>query len=75
MMTTSLPNTTEGSGDSAAFAPPDPRMIDMLVCPVTRGLLRYDRNAQELVSDQAGVAYPLRDGVPVMVEGQGRVID
>jgi hypothetical protein len=53
----------------------DPAVLDMLVCPVTRGLLRYDRTASELVADGAGVAYPIKDGIPVMVEGQGRVID
>lgn len=52
----------------------DPRMMEMLVCPVTRGLLRYDRDAQELISDQASLAYPVRDGIPVMIVEQARKI-
>jgi uncharacterized protein YbaR (Trm112 family) len=45
----------------------DERLLDILVCPITRTKLRYDAAAQELVSDVAGVAYPIRGGVPVML--------
>jgi uncharacterized protein YbaR (Trm112 family) len=55
--------------------PISPRLLDLLVCPVSRGPLRYDKDAQELVSDQAGLAYPIRDGIPVMLEGEARKID
>ena len=48
-------------------APLDPWLLDRLCCPVTRAPLRYDQAAGELVSEAAGLAYPIRDGVPVMV--------
>ncbi len=53
----------------------DPRLLDILVCPVTKGPLEYDRARQELVSRSAGLAYPIRDGVPVMLETEARRID
>lgn len=54
---------------------PDPRLLEVLVCPVTRGPLRYDRDAQELVSEGARLAYPVRDGVPVMLPEEARSLD
>ena len=42
----------------------DPRLLEILVCPLTKTRLRYDRDAQELISDAAGLAYPIRDGHP-----------
>ena len=53
----------------------DPKTLDLLVCPVTRGPLHYDAEAQELVSRQAGLAYPIRDGIPIMLEGEARPLD
>lgn len=53
----------------------DPRLLDVLVCPVTRTKLRYDEAAQELVSDAAGLAYPIRDSVPVMLPAEARKLD
>jgi uncharacterized protein YbaR (Trm112 family) len=53
-------------------APIDPWLLERLVCPVTRQPLRYDEAAQELVSAAAGLAYPIRDGVPVMLEEAAR---
>ena len=50
----------------------DPWLLGKLVCPATRTPLRYDEAAQELVSDAAGLAYPVRDGVPVMLVEQAR---
>lgn len=50
----------------------DPRLLEILVCPVTRGPLVYDREAQELVSRKARLAYPIRDGVPVMLPEEAR---
>lgn len=50
----------------------DPRLLEILVCPVTRGPLVYDREAQELVSKKARLAYPIRDGVPVMLPDEAR---
>ncbi|WP_136162322.1 Trm112 family protein [Sphingomonas flavalba] len=53
----------------------DPDLLAMLVCPLTRKPLRYDPAAQELISDAAGLAYPVRDGVPVMLVEEARVLD
>ena len=50
----------------------DPKLLEILVCPMTKGPLRYDRAAQELISDQAKLAYPIRDGIPVMLEDEAR---
>ncbi len=53
----------------------DPWLLERLVCPVSRTPLRYDETAQELISDAAGLAYPIRDGVPVMLVEEARPID
>ena len=50
----------------------DARLLDKLVCPVTRAPLRYDEAAQELVSEAAGLAFPVRSGVPVMLVDEAR---
>ena len=50
----------------------DPLLLKVLVCPLTRTRLRYDEAAQELVSDAAGLAYPIRGGVPVMLPDEAR---
>ena len=50
----------------------DSKLLEMLVCPVTKGSLRYDRERQELVSKSARLAYPIRDGIPVMLEEEAR---
>jgi len=50
----------------------DPKLLEILVCPVTKGPLTYDRDRQELVSRLAGLAYPIRDGVPMMLAGEAR---
>jgi uncharacterized protein YbaR (Trm112 family) len=53
----------------------DPRLLEILVCPLTKGTLRYDAAAQELISDQAGLAYPIRDGIPIMLVDEARRFD
>lgn len=53
----------------------DPRLLDLLVCPLTKGPLRYDRERNELVSRQAGLAYPIRDGIPIMLADEARRVD
>ena len=53
----------------------DPWLLERLVCPITRTPLRYDQAAEELISDAAGLAYPIRDGVPVMLVEEARRID
>ena len=50
----------------------DPKLLEILVCPLTRTRLHYDRDRQELVSKAAGLAYPIRDGVPVMLANEAR---
>lgn len=52
----------------------DPRLLEILVCPLTKTRLRYDEAAQELISDAAGLAYPIRDGVPIMLVEEAREI-
>ncbi len=52
----------------------DPALLALLVCPLTRTTLRYDRDAGELISDAAQLAYPVRDGVPVMLVEEARKI-
>jgi uncharacterized protein YbaR (Trm112 family) len=51
---------------------PDPKLLEVLVCPVTKGPLIYNRERQELVSRIAGLAYPIRNGVPIMLPGEAR---
>ena len=53
----------------------DPRLLELLVCPVTRSKLTYDREHQELVSKGAKLAFPIRDGVPIMLTEEARVLD
>ncbi|MGH7038036.1 MAG: Trm112 family protein [Stellaceae bacterium] len=50
----------------------DPRLLEILVCPLTKAPLRYDREAQELISEEAGLAYPIRDGIPIMLIEEAR---
>ena len=53
----------------------DPKLLEILVCPVTKGPLRYDRERQELISDKAGLAFPIRDGIPIMLADEARELD
>ena len=53
---------------------PDPKLLEILVCPLTKSTLRYDSERQELVSKQAGLAYPIRAGVPIMLESEARTL-
>jgi uncharacterized protein YbaR (Trm112 family) len=60
------------SGSAPAI---DPKLLEILVCPLTKGPLVYDRERQELVSKQAGLAYPIRDGIPIMLVDEARSLD
>jgi uncharacterized protein YbaR (Trm112 family) len=60
---------------SAALTDVDPRLLEVLVCPLTRGPLEYNRDHQELISRKAKLAYPIRDGVPVMLVEEARALD
>ncbi len=59
----------------AGTAKVDPKLLEILVCPLTKGPLRYDSSAQELISDQARLAYPIRDGIPIMLVDEARPLD
>ena len=65
--------------DPAANPPPpqpvDPRLLEILVCPLTKQLLIYDRVRNELISRAAGIAYPIRGGIPIMLPDEARPID
>jgi uncharacterized protein YbaR (Trm112 family) len=62
--------------DENEAAPPgpgvDPKLLEILVCPLTKAPLRYDAAAQELISDKARLAYPIRDGIPIMLVDEAR---
>ena len=53
----------------------DPKLIEILVCPLTKGALEYDKENNELISHQAKLAYPIRDGIPIMLVDEARKID
>jgi uncharacterized protein YbaR (Trm112 family) len=53
----------------------DHRLLEILVCPVTKGRLEYDRERQDLISRAAGLAYPIRDGIAVLLESEARRLD
>ncbi|MBT4741245.1 MAG: Trm112 family protein [Rhodospirillaceae bacterium] len=53
----------------------DSKLLDILVCPVTKGPLEYDQDAQELISKKAGLAFPVRDGIPIMLPDEARRLD
>ena len=53
----------------------DPKLLEILVCPVTREPLRYDEDAQELISEAARLAYPIRDGIPIMLPDEARSLE
>jgi len=61
--------------ESAAPSPIDPRLLEILVCPLTKGPLEYDRAAGELISRQAELAYPVRDGIPIMLVDEARKLE
>jgi uncharacterized protein len=53
----------------------DPKLLEILVCPVTKGPLEYDRQRQELISRSAKLAYPIREGIPIMLAEEARRLD
>lgn len=64
-----MSNETSSTNSARAV---DPRLLEILVCPVTKGTLKYDAAKQELVSVNARLAYPIRDGIPVMLTEEAR---
>jgi uncharacterized protein YbaR (Trm112 family) len=66
---------SDRAGTAPAGEQVDPRLLEVLVCPLTKATLHYDAKAQELISRPAGLAYPIRNGVPLMVIEAAREID
>jgi uncharacterized protein len=66
---------TENETTTSSGAAVDPKLLELLICPLTKGPLRYDRVRNELVSEQAGLAYRIRDGIPIMLVDDARPID
>lgn len=64
------------AGDSPSHNPDiDPRLLELLVCPVTHETLEYNRESAELISRGAGLAYPIRNGIPIMLADEARKLD
>ncbi len=63
------------NSESKTSARVDPKLLEILVCPLTKGPLRYDAERGELVSERAGLAYPIRDGIPIMLIDEARSLD
>lgn len=81
-MTTNSPAGDSSPSPSPAAETPhagvtrlDPRLLELLVCPLTKAMLEYDAERQELVSRQARLAYPIRDGIPIMLPDEARPIE
>ncbi|AUC52543.1 MAG: Trm112 family protein [Sagittula sp.] len=68
-------DVNDGGQDAAEAVAFDRRMLEALVCPVSQSVLSYDADRQELVSEPAGLAYPIRDGIPVMLVDEARRLD
>ena len=68
-------NETERPAANVSRDTVDPKLLEILVCPLTKGPLTYDRAAGELISEQAGLAYPIRDGIPIMLVDEARSLD
>jgi uncharacterized protein YbaR (Trm112 family) len=66
---------SESNEENRPQPPIDPRLLEILVCPVTKGPLEYDRAANELISRKAGLAYPVRDGIPIMLPDEARRLE
>ena len=76
MSQTPVPSASQAATDlPAARVPVDPRLLEILVCPVTKTALLYDGEADELISRAAGLAFPVRDGIPIMLPEVARRLD
>lgn len=67
--------TDAAESKSATRSGVDPRLLEILVCPVSRAPLEYDSENDELISKKAGLAYPIRDGIPIMLEEEARSLE
>ncbi len=70
-----MTDNLESTKPSAKGGDVDPKLLEILVCPLTKTPLRYDREKGELISDKAKLAFPIRDGIPIMLEAEARVLD
>lgn len=70
-----MSDTDTQEGTTAPRMEVDPKLLEILVCPVTKTILRYDRERQELISDKARLAFPIRDGIPIMLTDEARSLD
>ena len=66
---------TDDDGRKSKTAVVDPKLLEILVCPITKGTLEYDADAQELISREAALAYPIRDGIPIMLPDEARKLE
>lgn len=67
--------TDTDTNQSGKIARIDPKLLEILVCPLTKGTLEYDAGRQELISRSARLAYPIRDGIPIMLPEEARQIE
>ncbi|HFQ16099.1 MAG TPA: Trm112 family protein [Rhodobacteraceae bacterium] len=74
-MTTEKDTPNETTGSTGDHDEIDPKLLEILVCPLTKGPLEYDRGANELISRKARLAYPIRDGIPIMLPGEARELE
>ncbi len=66
---------TDSAAPATRAVPIDPKLLEILVCPLTRTALEYDREQGELISRAAGLAFPIRDGIPIMLADEARRLD
>ena len=74
-MSSTTPSTSSGTSDHRPAGSVDPKLLEILVCPLTKGRLEYDAEKQELISRSAKLAYPIRDGIPIMLAEEARRLD
>ena len=72
---TDTPSDRPAAAANADSTQVDPKLLEILVCPVTKGALEYDSARQELISRSAKLAYPIRDGIPIMLPEEARRLD
>lgn len=72
---TASPDKTEADGSRQTYRRASAQLLEMLVCPLTHAKLQYEIETQELVSERARLAFPIRDGIPIMLVEEARVLD
>ncbi len=72
---TASPDKAEADGNRQTYRRASAQLLEMLVCPLTHAKLKYDIETQELVSERARLAYPIRDGIPIMLVEEARILD